>query len=160
MRRLVVVLLLTSMGCTGGQERDPGPGWAGGIEPSSSVSRGTATSCSEPGAFLDSDCRDYAWLVALLRAGGLKVVGDTGTALTAEAKGIAVNAGIAVSRIPIANHPVLMTVDGTRVALLRHLDVIFWNTPSGRQVWVRVHSPGAQLDEKTITAFVTASHRP
>jgi hypothetical protein len=118
---------------------------------------GSVPACSDPGGFLNSSCPDYEWLGSVLRAGGFEVVGDTGTALTASNGALDMNAWIAETMTTPGDYPLWGEVQGTRVAMLSE-DIIFWNAEGGRQVWLRVQSPGGQLDAEIVDSMVAASN--
>jgi hypothetical protein len=107
--------------------------------------QGDAPACSSPGGFLNSSCPAHEWLTSVLRAGGLELTGDTGTALSAANAGTTVNAWIADTKAAVEDYPVWGEVHGIRVAKLGK-DTIFWNAVTGRQVWIRTHSGSLSTD--------------
>jgi hypothetical protein len=118
--------------------------------------QGDAPSCSDPSGFLNSSCPSHEWLTSVLRAGGLEVTGDTGTALSAANAGVTVNAWIADTEAALEDYSVWGEVQGTPVAKLGE-DTIFWNAAGGRQVWIRTHSPGGGLSAETVERIVEES---
>jgi hypothetical protein len=107
-------------------------------------------------SFLDPGCPDHEVLVDLLERSGFTMAGDTGSALLAEKGPLVVSAFVAgPPGLPISGEPNQM-ISGTVVTRYDE-DTVYWQTPSGRQVVIRIQTRKGQLDHRTLVALVEAS---